>query len=190
MTYVLLQNDMNLVVSKYSPIYRGDNLSQQITFLIPAKIGTMDTMATTVFLTYVRPDGTPDVVILQPSSTMYDKNHYQYCLPVTCKLSRYPGKVYMWLSFYSGNTCNPVIASTGDCSIFIQNKPNMDNCIADDQLTALYQLKLAIRQGEADDSWSDMDDGANSGGTTGSGNSGSSGNPDDSGDDGDFWEDM
>lgn len=162
MTYIKLEDDMRLVVTKAEPIYRGENLNKKITFLLPIKVGNVDVKAATVFLTYVRGDGKPDIVILEPESPMYDTYHYKYVLPVTCKLSRYPGEVRMWLQFLSGDADNPEISKSGDCVIRITNSDSLDDCLGDHQISALYQLKLKVDEMAS--------------GSGGSGNSGNSGN--------------
>lgn len=142
MTYIMLTDDMRLVVTKADTIYRGDNLSKKITFLLPAKSENFDMMKTSVFLSYIRADGSPDIVILNRDPEMYDENHYKYILPVTCKLSKYPGEVRMWLQLFSGYAANPETAKSGDCKIHILNTDNLDGCLDDHQITALYQLKV------------------------------------------------
>lgn len=144
MTYILLSSDMKLIVTQADTIYRGDNMSKSITFLLPLKIGEMETKATTVFLSYIRADGNPDIVILNREQDMYDRFHYKYTIPVTCKLSKYPGEVCMWLQFYSGNTSLPEIAKTGECKIKILDSRNLDDCFSDHQLTAIYQIKKKV----------------------------------------------
>lgn len=144
MTYINLTNDMDLIVTESSPIYRGDNMSTAITFLLPLKIGEIDTEATTVFLTYIRADGTPDIVILEPEETMYDQYHYKYVMPVTCKFSRYPGEILMWLQFCSGNPSHPEVKKSGECTVRVLASKNLDDCFGDHQLTILYQLKMKV----------------------------------------------
>ncbi len=60
MIYIKLDNDMCLSVTNYEPIHRGDNLNRRIYFLIPLVIGDMDTLASAVYLSYIRADGTAD----------------------------------------------------------------------------------------------------------------------------------
>ncbi len=142
--YILLTEDMRLMVTKNEAIYRGENMSKEIVFLLPLKAGTTDVGTATVFLTYVRPDGNPDIVILERKAEMYDASHYKYVMPVTCKLSRYAGSVCMWLQLYSGDYVVPTVAKSGECTIRILDDKNLDNCMSDHQLTALYQLKKKV----------------------------------------------
>lgn len=157
MTYIKLDTDMRLIVTKSDTIYSGDNLSKKITFLLPVNVGGFDLENTTIFLSYVRADGTPDIVILNREDSMYDKNHYSYVIPVTCKLTRYPGEVRMWLQLLSGNSTYPAFASSEDCTIRIKASHNVDNCLNHHQLTALYQLKKSVENMDDNgESWEDM----------------------------------
>lgn len=175
MTYITLSNDMQLMVTKNTPIYRGDNLSSSIIFLLPVVTNNVDLSMATVFLSYIRADGEPDMIILERSTEKYNSNYYQYIMPITCKLSRYPGHVCMWLQICSGGTCPPTIAKSGECVITIHESKNLDNCMYDHQLTAIYQLKTQV----------DNLENQNGSGDGGSGDSGSSGS-----DHNDVWEDM
>lgn len=144
MTYIMLDADNKLVVTKMDSIYRGENLSKKITFLIPKMIGDVAVSETTVFLSYIRADGTADIAVLIPSSELYNSEYYQYVIPVTCRLSRFPGNVRMWLQFYSGSVNCPDTIKSGDCVIHILNSDNIDHCLDDHVLTALYQLKVKL----------------------------------------------
>ena len=170
MTYIKLSDDMSLIPTKLDSIYRGDNMSKAITFLIPSKIGDIETTSSTVFLTYVRPDGTPDIVILEAEPVMYNHNYYQYVMPVTCKLSKYPGEVCMWLQFFFGSSCRPNVLKSGECTIRVMESASIDGCMSDHQLTALYQLQKRVK--DESDYWGDM---AESSTRTS---------------DGEYWEDM
>lgn len=140
MLYIKLDDDMSLVITVNEPIYRGDNLSQKITYLIPTVVGEIDMLTASVFLSYVRADGVADVVVLDRSETPYNESYFQYTFPINCKLSKYPGEVCTWIQIYSGTPSNPVIAKTGECMLQVQESKNMDDYLCDHQMTALYQL--------------------------------------------------
>lgn len=116
-------------------------MNTSITFLLPTKVNNVDLATASVFLSYIRSDGEPDMVLLERDSANYNENYYQYVLPITCKLSRYPGQVCMWLQICDGNSNDPIIAKSGECFIRIHESKNMDDYLCDHQLTALYQMK-------------------------------------------------
>lgn len=155
MTYILLTSDMSLCVTKEDTIYRGDNMSKEITFLVPVEMPNINTESAVIFLSYIRPDGNPDMVILDRKTEKYNDNYYQYGLPVTCKLSKYPGKVLMWLSIMDGASSNPMIAKSGECLLTIRDSKSIDNCMGDHQLTALYQMKKQLDEMVKDNSGSE-----------------------------------
>ena len=163
MTYITLTNDMSLLVTQSTPIYRGDNMSSAITFLLPLTVDKIDLATATVFLSYIRDDGEPDMVILNRLTEKYNQSYYQYVLPVTCKLSKYPGQINMWLQICDDNkTCRPSIKKSGECFIRIHESKNMDSLVGDRHLTAVYQLlKKCDKLSEdtsTDCTWEDIGD--------------------------------
>lgn len=141
MLYIKLDDDMNLVITVNEPIYRGDNLSRKITYLIPTVVGEIDMLTASVFLNYIRADGVADVVVLERTEEPYNDSYLQYTFPVNCKLTKYPGEICTWMQIYTGTPSNPVIAKTGECMLQVQESKNMDDYLCDHQMTALYQLK-------------------------------------------------
>lgn len=153
MLYIKLDDDMNLVITVNEPIYRGDNLSRKITYLIPTIVGEIDMLTASVFLNYIRADGVVDVVVLERSEEPYNESYLQYTFPVNCKLTKYPGEVCTWMQIYTGTPSNPVIAKSGECMLQVQESKNMDDYFSDTQITALYQLskKMETSLGDMQD---------------------------------------
>ncbi len=144
MMYIKLDNDMNLIITQNSPIYRGDNLNQNVIYLISKTVGEIDMITATVFLCLIRADGVPDIVALDKLSEPYDDTYFQYTFPVTCKLTKYPGEVCTWICIYSGTPSNPTIAKTGECVLWVQESKDMDCYLSDSQLTAIYAIRQSI----------------------------------------------
>lgn len=115
MFYIKLDSGMNLVVTSREPLYRGDHLSQKLTFLIPTKIGDLDMASATLYLSYIRADGTADIDLLKRGEELYNESYYQFTMPVTSKLTRYAGPVTTFLTIYSGAYNRPRIAKSGEC---------------------------------------------------------------------------
>ena len=183
MTYIKLTDDMKLITTQSENIYRGDNMSKAITFLLPIKIGELETKNSVVFLSLILPNGVPDIIALERSEVMYSPDYYRYVLPVTCKLSHVVGSVRMWLQFLSGDPTDPTTSKTSECIIKILNSENLDHCMTDHQISALYQIHKKIEELSNNNPPSNE---GNNGGNTGEDN------PDDTDDSsGDiFWEDM
>lgn len=147
MFYIKLDESMNLVITVNEPIYRGDNLKQKITYLIPKMVGEIDMLSAYVYLNYIRADGTPDIVVLERGKEPYNEAYFQYTFPVTCALTRYAGEVCTWLQIYSGTPSSPTVAKSGECVLRITDSKNMDDYICDRQVTALYQIQKNMDTG-------------------------------------------
>lgn len=142
--YIKLDESMNLIITVNDTLYRGDNLNRKIIYLIPLTVGEIDMLTANVYLSYIRADGAPDVVILERMEDKYKESYYQYTIPVTCKLTKYPGEICTWLQIYSGTLSNPTISKSGECVLCVQESKNMDDYLCDCQLTALYQLQKTM----------------------------------------------
>ena len=142
MFYIKLDSNNDLVVTQREAIYRGDNLNQKIIYLIPFKVGDIDPLTAFFYLSYIRPDGIADVVVLERMEERYNESYYQYTFPelINCKLTKFPGEVCTWLQIYSGDPANPVISKSGECNLHIQESKSMDDYLCDHQVTAIYQF--------------------------------------------------
>lgn len=162
MIYIKLDTDNALLITVSGAIYRGDNLNQKVIFLIPAEVGEIDVLSATVYLTYIRADGVPDIVALERDEEMYNSEYYQFRFPVKNKLTKCSGEVCMWLQIVSGTPSNMVIAKSGECVLQIQDSKNLDDYVCDHQLTAIYELQQTVSEltadGDADSDGSGTDD--------------------------------
>lgn len=141
MFYIKLDNEMNLIVTSREALYRGDNLNQKITYLIPFQVGDIDMNTATVYLSYIRADGTADIVLLKRMDDDYNGTYHQYTFPVTCTLTRYAGEICSWLQIYSGPAKHPIIAKSGECMLHVIGSKNMDEYISDRNLSLIYEMQ-------------------------------------------------
>jgi len=141
MLYIKLDEDMNLGITVNEPIYRGDRLNQKIIYLLPLTVGDIDMQSATVYLSYIRADGTADIALLVRMEEKYNDNYYQYTLPITSTLTRFAGEICSWLQIYAGSPRNPMIAKSGECMLHIQDSKNMDEYISDRNLRLIYEMQ-------------------------------------------------
>lgn len=144
--YIKLDQSMNLSITVNDTLYRGDNLSKKITYLIPKKVGEIDILAATLFLTYIRPDGIADIEILERCEDEYNETYYQYKLPVTSKITMFPGEICSWIQIYAGSHHNPIVAKTGECMLQIQSSKDTGDYVGDQQLKAIYQIVNTLNE--------------------------------------------
>lgn len=141
-----MDTSMNLTVTVREPIYRGDNLSQKITFLIPLKVDDVDIQSSIPYLYYVRADGIADMVALERLENKYKESYYQYALPVSCKLSKCAGEVSIWIQIYSGNPSDGAISESGKCFLYIETSDDIDDHLCEHQLTALNKTQSETKK--------------------------------------------
>lgn len=141
MLYIKLDESMNLVVTKNEPIYRGDHMNQKITYLIPIMVGDIDMLQATVYLSYIRADGTADIALLVREEEAYNERYFKYHLPITSNLSRYAGEICTFLQIFSGPPRHPIIAKSGECMLRVIDSKNMDEYITDRNLRLIYEMQ-------------------------------------------------
>lgn len=141
MFYIKLDDQNDLVITAREPIFRGDSLNHKIIFLIPHKVGELDILTSTIYLTYIRADETADVVLLERMEQDYNESYYQYTFPVDCAMTRYPGELVMFLQIFSGPYNNPSISKSGECYLQVMASTNMDEYISDRNLSLIDQMQ-------------------------------------------------
>ena len=143
---IRLEESMDLVITVNEAIYRGENLSQKITYITPMFVGDIDMLTANVYLTYVRTDGSADVALLERSEELYRESYCQFIIPVDCKLNKCAGDVITWLQIYTGDPSNPVIRKSGECLLVVYDSKNTDSYLCDHQITAIYQLHKNVEK--------------------------------------------
>lgn len=141
MIYIKLDESMNLGITVNEPIYRGDRLYKKIIYLLPLTVGDIDMQTATVYLSYIRADGTADIALLTRMEETYNESYYQYTLPITSTMTRYAGEICSWLQIYAGSARNPMIAKSGECILRILDSQNMDEFISDRNLRLIYEMQ-------------------------------------------------
>ena len=141
MLYIKLDEDMCLSITRNEPIYRGDIMNKQIIYLVPLKIGEIDMMTATLYLSYIRADGTADITLLKRLDEKYNERYLQYTLPITATLTRYAGEICTWLQVYAGPPHHPIIAKSSECILQVIASKNMDEYISDRNLSLIYAMQ-------------------------------------------------
>lgn len=151
MIYIKLDELMTLAITVNGPIYRGDHLAEKIVYLTPKKLNEIDmTGEARLYLSYIRADGTADIVLLNRTDKLYNETYCQFVVPVTCDLTKYPGEVCTWLTVFaeSPDCCRPAVAKSGECMLRVMASKSMDAYLDDAKLTALYQMQHMIDEND------------------------------------------
>lgn len=141
MIYIKLDDEMQLTITVDEPIYRGDNLSNKVVYLIPTVVHEMDMTDSTLFLSYISPDGIVDTCVLTRMEDPYNDTYLQYMIPITCKMTVCTGDICTWITAYSGPPLNPKIAKSSECILCVRDSKNLDDRLCDEQLSAIYALR-------------------------------------------------
>lgn len=147
--YIKLNENKELVVTRAETLYRGENLATTLTFLIPLRFGDLATADSTLFMSYIRPDGVSDISMMVQKDSMYNENYFQFTVPVDCKLTLTAGKAVIWLQARCDVDGKTAIAKSGECALWIRDTQDANGLCADDMYTAIYQLQAELR-GKAD----------------------------------------
>ena len=142
--YIKLEEDMKLVITVREPIYRGDNLNQNIIYLIPTTVGDIDIASSRLYLNCVFSDGIPEITELERMDSMYNESYYQYTLPVTCNLTRIEGNVCTWIDFRTGPSDDQIISKSGECILNILPSKDIDDYVDDSTMFTLYQVQTDL----------------------------------------------
>lgn len=142
MIYIKLDAMMNLTITRNGPVHRGDNLFENLIYLIPKNLNGIDPFDTDVCLSYIRPDGVADIVTLEPLAEMYNEGYYQYVIPVTMAMTKYPGEIRTWLIIVEKGfePEESVIAKSDECIIRVMDSENLRNLFDDDKVDSLFQI--------------------------------------------------
>lgn len=150
MTYIKVNDELDLVTTVAEPLFQGENMSKSVTFLVPKKIGELHTVASLAYLVYIRADGHADIVYLKRETEMYDDDYYQYVVPIPERVTRYAGEIVFWLEFYSGRASNPVIVKTGTNVMNVIEHHASGDRIDDRELSVIYQLHSKLVEATED----------------------------------------
>ena len=150
MTYVKVNDELDLAITEAEPIYQGENFSKSVTFIVPKIVSELDIKSTIAYLVYIRADGHPDIVYLEREEEDYNDDYYQYIVPIPETVTRYPGEIVFWLEFFAGLASNPTVLRTGTSGLHIIEHPTVTDSLTDSQVTAIYQLSARIIDTEDD----------------------------------------
>lgn len=159
MIYIKLDQMMNLTITRNGPVHRGDNLFQTLIFLIPVRLNGIDVRNTDVTLSYIRQDGTADIVALEQMDEMYNDDYCQYSLPVTTDITKYAGKIRAWLVIVEKafEAEDSVIAKSDECVIHVTDSEDLTSLFDEEKTEALFQIRIdggwivAVYDGEKGD---------------------------------------
>ena len=151
MTYIKIDDNLDLITTVAEPIYQGDNFSKAVTFLVPEIVGELNPLHSLAYLIYIRADGHPDIVYLEREEEKYNEDYYQYIVPIPEFVTRYPGEIVLWLEFYSGKASDPKVLKTGTNVMHVTEHISVsENKLGDNHLTALYQLSAQLAEAFGD----------------------------------------
>jgi len=139
--YIQLDRDMNLVITDMEPIRRGDDMARKVIFLVPKTVGDIDMASAALYLSYRRADGAADIDVLKREDAPYNANYYEYRLPVTTLISRFPGEVTTFITVFSGPHDKPMVLKSGVCVLHVEDSENLDDVISDRNLRLVYSMQ-------------------------------------------------
>ena len=125
--YIKLDGNMCLASTTDEVIYRGEDLSEKIIYLLPISIGKIDLADASVYLGHIGESGDSGAVALKRIDKKHNESYYQYTVPATCEMARRAGWVKSWLTIFTGQNFCPIVCKTGECFLHIDDPNNMDS---------------------------------------------------------------
>lgn len=140
MFYIKLTDEKELQITEREPIYRGEKLNQKLTFLLPETVDEVSVEASLVYLNCICADGRADIVHLDKLEEKYDETYLQFTVPITSRMTRFPGQMSVFLQIFCGDPTNPQVVKSGEACLTIEESPDLDKYFSSDRfITALYQ---------------------------------------------------
>jgi hypothetical protein len=125
-------------------VYQGDQLTDTLVFLLPASLGDMDLTSASVFLTYIRSDGSANIEMLEQAQNMYG-TYLQFSLSIASKLTKLAGNLTLWLNIYCSESQQQVTQSS-TYTMTIATKADTTAYSFDDQLSAMLLLQRQLNE--------------------------------------------
>lgn len=149
---ILLNNDHELITTKRERIMQRSSMVNKLHFLIPPTYEDLDMTNTTVCMEYLTPGREYNPEVLVRSEELY-KDHLEYKLPLTTKLTREAGDLEIQLTFTAvdmdaDGKVVQIVRKTSPTIIKIIPIAAWSDVIPDATLTALDQrmIKLDMMQ--------------------------------------------
>ena len=142
MIYIMLDDDLNLIVTVKDTLRRGDSLHRKVVFLLPQNAGDIPTRTATIYLSYMRPDTVVDIIELQRLDETYNDDYDQYVIPITGRMTAEIGPLIFWMQVVDVSGDPRRVANSGECRLYIEEARDDDDYIDSDiVITALAQMR-------------------------------------------------
>lgn len=149
---IKVTNTKNLVTTIRGTIYQNENKADTLVFLVPQTYDSVDMANCTMLMRYVTPSGSGRSEEIEMDAEPYNDEYYRYRLKLSTRITAECGKVKLWLTAVGLD--NQVTLETGEASIQVQERKNIDDYLSDKDLSKLEQLDAKVTKleaGKADD---------------------------------------
>ena len=156
--YIKVQSDKTLLVTVPTTIYRGENKTDTMVFLVPMQYEDMEIASCSMILRYIAPSGVGHSEMLKLLPELYN-GYLQYRLSVETDITADDGILVLWLSCISEQ--DYAVFKTGELNITIQPSKNIDEFLPPDDLDQLDRLSFAVsnlEKSKADNIYYDSSD--------------------------------
>lgn len=147
MLTIIMNPDKSLSKKSSAVIYQGENLVDNVKFLLPQMYGDLSLADFTVCLTYIDPANISRTEKLVLKDANYKGSMLYYCLPVTSTLTKFAGNIKVHLMLF---TDQARVMHCGDTTITINP---VDPC---------YHKIIVLPDDSDDNGSTDGGDGGNS----------------------------
>lgn len=143
---IKMTNDKTLVTTVRGVIYQNEKKADTLVFLIPQKYDDKDMADCTMLMRYVTPSGSGRSEEIEMDAEPYNDDYYRYRLKVTSRMTAEYGIVKLWLTAVGLD--NQVVLETGEASIQVRERKDIDDYLSEKDLSTLEKLDAKVTKME------------------------------------------
>lgn len=141
-------DEKELITTVRGTIYQNEKRADTLVFLIPQKYEDRDMADCTMLLRYVLPSGSGRSEEIEMDPEPYDDSYYRYRLKLSTRFTSEDGTITLWLTAVGLD--NQVVLETGEASVTVRQRKNIDDYLSDKDKSKIEQLDEKVSQLQKD----------------------------------------
>ena len=139
--YIKMNDDKSLIITVPSTIYRGENNSGMITFLVPAQYQGKNLTEYSFWMRYTLPSNVGDSEPLSIESEIH-KGYLKLSTIINTRISKEEGPVTVWLT--ATDSSDYVVFKSGELRININPSQDISDCLEQEDVDQLDLIDIEV----------------------------------------------